>query len=87
MNIAEDKLWFTEQKKIKTSKEKEQLEILIDYSSNEVLDTTVLKDIEKLDFIKSEILLRGLMLSMKFSVKESIKWLRFQLVFLFTGIF
>jgi len=55
LNMDHDKLWDIEQKKIKTEKEKKQLELLIQYTPDKLSDTTILKNIDKLDFVKKEI--------------------------------
>jgi hypothetical protein len=53
--IEEDKLWKIEEKKTKTAKEKRQLELLIQYTPDKLSDTIILKDIEKIDFVKKEV--------------------------------
>jgi hypothetical protein len=55
LNIDEDTLWKIEEKKTKTTKEKRQLELLIKYTLNKLSDTFILKNFEKLDFVKKEI--------------------------------
>ena len=52
LNMEEDKLWDIEQKRKKTEKEKGQLELLIQFTPDKLSDTTILKNIEKLDFVK-----------------------------------
>lgn len=55
LNIEEDELWKIEEKKTKTEKEKQLLELLIQYAPDKLSDTAILKDIEKLGFVKKEI--------------------------------
>ncbi len=55
LNIEEDKIWDIEKKKSKTDKEKRQLDLLIEYTPDKLSDTSVLKDIGKLGFVRKEI--------------------------------
>ena len=55
LNIEEDKLWKIEEKKTQTEKEKRQLNLLIQHALSKISDTGILKDIDKLDFVKKEV--------------------------------
>src|SRR5687768_17976200 len=55
LDIEENKIWDIEKKKSKTNKEKRQLELLIEYTPDKLSDTSVLKDIGKLGFVRKEI--------------------------------
>lgn len=55
LDIEEDKIWEIEEKTQKTEKESKQLELLIENTPNKLADTVYLKDLEKIDFIKTEI--------------------------------
>jgi hypothetical protein len=55
LEIEENQIWDIEKKKIKTNKEKRQLELLIEYTPDKLSDSLVLKDIGKLDFVTKEI--------------------------------
>lgn len=55
LDIEENNIWDIEKKKNKTNKEKKQLELLIEYIPEKLSDTLVLKDIDKLDFVKKGI--------------------------------
>lgn len=55
LNMDEDELWDIEQKKIKTEKEKGQLELLIQYTPDKLSDSSILRNIEKLGFVKNEV--------------------------------
>ncbi len=55
LDIDEDKIWEIEEKTQKTEKEEKQLELLIQYTPDKLSDTIYLKDLEKIDFVKTEI--------------------------------
>ncbi len=55
LKIDEDKIWEMEEKKNRTEKENKQLELLIQHTPDKLSDTIFIKDLEKIDFVKSEI--------------------------------
>ena len=55
LKIDEDKIWEMEEKANKTEKENRQLELLIQYTPDKLSDTIFVKDLEKIDFVKTEI--------------------------------
>ncbi len=55
LDIKEQDLWATEEKKNKSDKERKELEFLLQYTPDKLADTVVLKGIEKLDFVKKEV--------------------------------
>ncbi len=55
LDMEEDSLWEIEEKTEKTDKEIKQLELLIQYTPDKLEDTTYLIDLEKLDFVKTNI--------------------------------
>jgi hypothetical protein len=55
LDVDEDKIWKLEEKINKTEKESKQLELLIQYIPDKLSDTTYLKDLEKIDFVKTEL--------------------------------
>src|SRR5688572_19676947 len=56
LDIEENKIWDIEKKKNKTIKEKRQLELLVQDTPDKLSDSSVLKDIDKFDFVSKEIL-------------------------------
>ncbi len=55
LDMNENVLWDTEQKKIKTDKEQKQLTLLIQHKPDKLTDSTFLKGLENFDFVKKEI--------------------------------
>ena len=55
LDIDEEKIWVIEEKESKTDKEIKQLELLIQYTPDKLSDTIFIKDLEKIDFVKTEI--------------------------------
>lgn len=55
LDISEEKVWEIEERENKTDQEQKQLDLLIQDIPDKLSDTTILKDIEKIGFIKTEI--------------------------------
>lgn len=55
LDIDEDKIWEIEERENKTEKEKKQLQLLIQYAPDKLSDTFLLKEVEKIDFLKTVI--------------------------------
>jgi|SRR5688572_9430095 len=55
LDIEENKIWDIENKKSKTNKEKRQIELLVQDTPDKLSDSSVLKAIDKFDFVRKEI--------------------------------
>jgi len=55
LNIDDTTLWNTEKKDSKTLKEKKQLDLLLQWTPEKISDSIVVKNLEGLDFVKTDI--------------------------------
>jgi hypothetical protein len=55
LEIDETVLWDIEEKKIKSNKQEKQLELLLQRTPDKLVDSTMIKELEKLDFVKKDI--------------------------------
>lgn len=55
LDIDEDKIWELEEKEVRSEKENIQLELLIEYTPDKLSDSIFIKDLEKIDFVKTDI--------------------------------